>query len=140
MRTAMLWLAVFGAAPVLAGPPPEVMKQALRQAGLSNEQMKKIDELIFAAEKEKLDLRHQLRKARLELGRLLGEEKPDRGAVLELADRMGKLETELRRNHLKLLLDVRSLMTPEQWTQIEAQHFRWKKKQGAEELPREPER
>ncbi len=142
MRTAIMWLAmlILPSAPALAGPPPEVMKQALRQAGLSAEQITQIDKIIFEAEKAKLELRHQLEKARLEMGQLLGAEKPDRRAVLELADKMGRLESELRKNHLKLLLDVRALMTSEQWTQIEAQHFRWKKKQQAADLPEEPER
>lgn len=134
MKTLIVWLAVlfWPAMGVLADPPPEVIKHALRQAGLSTEQIKKIDEIFFAAEREKLELRHRLQQARLELSERLGAERPDRQAVMELAERIGRLETELRKNRLGLLLDIRAQMTPEQWAQIESRRFHWlKERQGA---------
>jgi Spy/CpxP family protein refolding chaperone len=51
---------------------------------------------------------------RLEMRERLGEEAPDRDAVMELADRIGAAETALDKHRLATLLEIRALLTPTQ--------------------------
>jgi Spy/CpxP family protein refolding chaperone len=128
-----LWWAGLGH----AGPPPEIMRRALLDAGLSREQVARIQDIIFQAEKEKVELKYRLESARLELQRLLEVAQPDKKAVFEKLEQIGRLEVELRKNRLGLMLDIRALMTPEQWEKVEKFHRVWMKDKYEKEREQE---
>ncbi len=122
-------LAVFVALSLLAlplaalarpgGPPPAVMKKIMKDIGLTDSQIKQIEELHFKAEREKLDLRHELAKARLDLQQLMNAAQPDQGAIFGQLDRIGAIQVKQKKNRVGLMLQIRKLMTPEQWQKME---------------------
>lgn len=58
--------------------------------------------------------RSQLHKAHRDLRAMLQQDSPDETEVLEQAEAIGKLETEHRKQTLRTLLTIQSLLTPEQ--------------------------
>ncbi|HOX44130.1 MAG TPA: periplasmic heavy metal sensor [Myxococcota bacterium] len=108
------------AGPGKGGPPPAVMKKIMKDVGLSDGQIKQIEELHFKAEREKLEIRYELEKARLELQQLMIAAQPEQGAVFSQLDKIGAVQTRLKKNRVGLMLQIRKLMTPEQWQKMEA--------------------
>ena len=105
--------------PLPMGPPLH-SKKILRDAGLSEEQIKQVEALRYEADKQKLDIHHGLGKARLELRRLMDGDKPEESAVFAQLDQVGALDTQMKKNRIGLLLKVRGLMTPAQWEKLQA--------------------
>lgn len=111
-------------------PPPHVMKKIMRDAGLSGAQIKQVESLHFEAERERVDIHHELAKARLELQRLLSADAPDDSAVFAQVDKIGALDTRLKKNRIGLLLKVRRLMTPEQWEKMQMARAAFRMRRG----------
>ena len=59
-------------------------------------------------------LRSQMHQARRDLRAMLQQESPDERAVLAQSEVLGGLETEHRKQSLRTLLTIQSLLTPEQ--------------------------
>jgi len=109
------------------GPPPEVMKQVLKDAGLSDQQIRRLENLRLEAEKQALDIRHEMQKERLELARLMQAEKPDRNAIFKQLEKISALQLQLKKNRVGSLLDARAEMTPEQWEKVQKIFFEMKR-------------
>jgi Spy/CpxP family protein refolding chaperone len=101
------------------GPPPAVMKKIAHDIGLNDDQIKKIENAGFLADQEKLDLRHEIEKNRLEIRHLMSADKPDEGAIYSLLDKIGALQTKVKKNRVGLMLKIRSMVTKEQWEKLE---------------------
>jgi len=110
------------------GPPPEVMKQVLKDAGLSDQQIRRLETLRLEAEKQALDIRHEIQKERLELTRLMQAEKPDRNAIFKQLEKISALQLQLKKNRVGSLLDARAEMTPEQWDKVQKIFFELKQR------------
>jgi Spy/CpxP family protein refolding chaperone len=106
------------------------MKKIMRDAGLSGAQIKQVESLHFEAERERVDIHHELAKARLELQRLLSADAPDDSAVFAQVDKIGALDTRLKKNRIGLLLKVRRLMTPEQWEKMQMARAAFRMRRG----------
>lgn len=113
-------LVVLSAAAALAGPPPAAIRQFAREIGLSDDQIRKLDELHYLAEKEKVDIRAELDKARLELRHLMSQEKPNEAAVFGMVEKIGAIRVRMEKNRVGLMLKVKALMTPAQWEKLES--------------------
>ncbi len=125
--TGLLLLSPLAWAQARRGMSPAVMKQTLReQVGLNDEQIEQIEQLRHQADRARLDLRHAVEEVRLDIERAMQADRPDEKAVLAHIDRLGELETRLKKNRIGLMLDIRKLLTPEQWQKMEALHARHK--------------
>ncbi len=113
-------LMVLSAAAALAGPPPAAIRQFAREIGLSDDQIRKLDELHYLAEKEKVDIRAELDKARLELRHLMSQDKPNESAVFGMVEKIGAIRVRMQKNRVGLMLKVKALMTPAQWEKLES--------------------
>jgi Spy/CpxP family protein refolding chaperone len=82
---------------------------------------KKVDELVYEAEKRAIGLRADAERAGLELHHALDQDVPDADVVLKQLDKVGQLETELRKLWMKARLDAGKLLTPEQRERL--RHF-----------------
>lgn len=119
------------------GMSPAMMKQTLReQVGLNDEQIAEIEQLRYAADRARLDLRHAIEKVRLDLERAMQAEQPDKQAVFAQVDRLGELETRLKKNRIGLMLDIRKLLTPAQWQKMEALHAKHKMRRRSRRMRR----
>jgi hypothetical protein len=109
--------------PVLAfaNPPMEAAKNKnkMREIGLNDQQIEKVQELKFKADRERIDIRSELDKAHLDMQQLLSVDKPNEAAVFTQIEKIGAIETRLKKNLFGSMLEARKLMTPEQWEKIE---------------------
>ncbi len=104
----------------MRGHNPAMMKQVMKNAGVTDAQIKKIQDLHFAADKEQIDLRHLVQKERLDLKQLLAADKPGKSAVFAKLDKIGALQTKLKKNRVGLALSIRAIVGPEIWEKLEA--------------------
>lgn len=103
-----------GLAAVAAGPfrTPET----LRELGLSPEQSRALADLRYAHRAKMIEERAALEAKSLELRRELDKEKPDGTLVLRLVDDVSALRARMARERMAHQLEVRKVLTPEQWT------------------------
>lgn len=99
--------------------PPVVKKKVLRELGVDSEQIKKIEELAYRADREKLDIKHELQKAHLDLQHLMSADQPNEAAVFKMIEKISGLELKLKKNRVGLMLKIRKLLTREQWEKLE---------------------
>ncbi len=84
------------------------------ELGLPDATRKKIADLVYEAKKQGIALRADLEQAKLELHRLMEQDKPDTEAILKQFDKVGQVKNELAKLRLRTMLQVQQLLTPEQ--------------------------
>ncbi len=99
--------------------PPVLRKRIMRELGLNNDQIKKIEELTYRADREKLDIRYELQKSHLDLRHLMSADAPNEAAVFSMIEKISGLELKLKKNRVGLMLKIRKLLTREQWEKLE---------------------
>jgi Spy/CpxP family protein refolding chaperone len=90
------------------------MEEKIDALNLDDATRSTIDQAINAGRLAQDDRRNQLHKAHRDLRAMLQQDSPDATAVLAQAEAIGKLETEHRKQTLRTLLTIQSLLTPEQ--------------------------
>jgi Spy/CpxP family protein refolding chaperone len=95
-------------------PLDDLLERHAERLGLDAETLASIRAVEDASHPEHERLADALHALRREMREKLGEDAPDREAVMALADRIGAAETELDKHRLSTLLEIRSLLTPEQ--------------------------
>jgi Spy/CpxP family protein refolding chaperone len=122
----------------LAGPRgghPAMMKKALKdKVGLSDAQIDQIQKLQYQADRDKLDIEHEMRKARLDLEQAMQAERPDRAKIFGQLDKLGQIETQMKKNRVGLMLEIRKLVSPEQWQKMEELHAEHKMQRRARRM------
>jgi Spy/CpxP family protein refolding chaperone len=79
----------------------------------------RVDEILDRAREEQRALRPQLREAHEQLQALLKDTEASEDAVLAQADKVGALRTEAHRQKLRTLLELRGVLSAEQWEQLQ---------------------
>ena len=109
------------------GVPPAMMKKVLKEkVGLNDQQIQKISQLQYQADREKLDIHHEIQKTRLDLEHQMQADKPSKAKVFAQIEKVGALETRLKKNRVSLMLEIRKLVTTEQWQKMEELHAKRK--------------
>lgn len=88
--------------------------QARETLGLNQDQAARIEELSYNTQKELIRLQSEAQQAQLELQRLMQSDNPDRQSVMNQAERLGQLQTEMRKLRLQQRLEIQQILTPEQ--------------------------
>jgi Spy/CpxP family protein refolding chaperone len=83
-------------------------------AGMGAAETARIKELVYEAQKQSITLSADLERAVLDLHHMMAQDKPDADAVLKQMDKAGQLKTELKKVHVRLMLEATKSMTPEQ--------------------------
>lgn len=100
-------------------PGPDLLRLA-QQVGLSDKQVDQIKKISFAANRALIGLEAKVKVARLDLHEAMESDTPPaEGKVLGLIDRLGKLETELKKNRVLMMLRVRRTMGIKQWRKLQ---------------------
>jgi Spy/CpxP family protein refolding chaperone len=120
-----------GAGPQMRGERPEPPGQGgalrdlrvpsqeeLKQLGLSDAQREQIKAIREEEQKQMKQPEADVRTAEGELRTLVESENPDAGAIDAQVERIGALRTAILKARLTALLGVRSVLTPEQRTQL----------------------
>ena len=130
MRAAGLLLAAAGALGALAlraaaEPPPgasrerrpsldRMLERDAGRLGLDAATRGRVREIADAARAASEPLERRRDELHREMRTLLDQDEPELDAVMDQAERIGALDTELRKRHLAALLEIRALLTPAQ--------------------------
>lgn len=110
-----------------------LLRPEVRQKfNITDEQVQKIKDLQYNADRRKIELESQAKLAKLDLKRLLQENRPDRAKVLEQVDAVAKAKTELGRLKVETHLSMREVLTDDQINKIktELQQRKWGRGHG----------
>ncbi len=94
------------------------MVQAL---SLSADQQKRMNDVFQQARLQLIDLKANVEKQNVLLEPMLDANPPDTTRVLAQIDRVAQARAELEKTNAKMLLGIRSVLTPEQWTKLQAE-------------------
>lgn len=122
--------ALLSAAPAFAEPPPppgdddptdiamsefDDVADALK---LTPDQRTKVRQLVYDANQARVDIRARSAKAQMELRHLLAADTLDEKAALKAVDTLNAAEADLRRSRVQLVIQLRKVVTAEQWKQL----------------------
>ena len=98
------------------GPPPieDVMERHAAELGLDDATRAAIHEIAAHSRVVERPLEEQVRTLQEQMRKLLDAGSPSLDDVMQSADRIGAAETELRKQRLRTMLEVRALLSPEQ--------------------------
>lgn len=108
-------------AAVVGAEPRGISAEVAERAGISPELVREIDRLTTEANVELDALRKKHRSAQQALERLLRAAQPPEDVVLTQIERVGTAETEIRKNRVRLMLQVRRLLGPELWSNLQVE-------------------
>lgn len=91
------------------------MSEKLNLTDRQKEQMADVHE---KAQRRMIPIRSGLAEARLDLRKLMRDESPNQAQIDSAIDRMAKLRADAQKAHVAARLEARSLLTPEQRTQM----------------------
>jgi len=98
-----------------AGPPPiEGIIAHAEELGLDESTVEALAVLAESERSESEALLADLEAAHEDLRALLDAETPDEAAILQQAELIGSVETDLRKTQLRSMLQLRALLSPEQ--------------------------
>lgn len=113
-------IAAEGLRPAAGMPPgkwwsrPEIVKQL----GLTKEQRDKLDEIFRSTASTLIDLKGDVEKRTIDLRGQLDQEQLNRQAIQAAATRLNEARGKLFERELMMLVDMRGVLTPEQWNQF----------------------
>jgi len=128
------------------GPPPgppfsDVLERYADELGLDADTLARIHSIAEKSRQAEQPLADQLRSLHQGMREMLEAEAPKFDDVMQQADRIGALETELRKARLATMLEIRGLLSPEQRQKLvqlfEARKQHWREHRG--EAPGEPQ-
>ena len=96
------------------GSPEKFFQQHADRLGLTDDTLEQIRAIANAAKSETGRLRQPIQEARTVMRELLMLESPDEALIMEQVEKIGVLHTALRKHRIKVLLQIRALLTPAQ--------------------------
>jgi periplasmic protein CpxP/Spy len=94
--------------------------QTAQKVGLSADQQKKMDDIFQQNRLKLIDLNAALQKQEEVMRPLMEAEQPDEGKILAQIDAIAQARAELEKGNARMLLGIRQVMTPDQWTKLKA--------------------
>jgi len=98
--------------------PPDLLKVAHKQIGLTDDQAAKLKTEIQTAQERIADLEQRRQDEMQALVNLLKQEHPEEKAVLDESDKVSNLETEVKQTHLVMLVRIKNMLTVEQQAKL----------------------
>lgn len=100
------------------GPDGGLLREHADALGLDQETRETIRTIVAESHEASEELRDELRGLHREMKGLLSQDVPDEDAVMQLADRIGVVETSLHKRRLAAMLRIRAELTPEQRAEL----------------------
>lgn len=98
--------------------PFGLISKNAHRLGLEGEQLAAVQAVVDAARARHEALVEKLEAEQQRMHDLLSQPTPDAADVMAEAGAMGGLETEIHKNHLKAIMDIRALLTPAQRAEL----------------------
>ena len=91
----------------------------IEQLGLSADQRKNLEDILQQHRLRLIDLDAALQREEVTLEPLVSAQPPDDAKVTAQIDRVAQARAELEKANSRMLWQVRRVLTPEQWTQLQ---------------------
>ena len=104
------------------GPPGKWWSDPrfVQMLGLTPDQQKRMDDVFNGNRLKLIDLSAALHKEEALLEPLLAADRPDQPKILLQIDRVAQARAELEKANGRMLLGLRTVLTPEQWKRLQA--------------------
>jgi periplasmic protein CpxP/Spy len=92
----------------------------VQKLGLTADQQKKMDGIVEQSRLKLIDLSAALQKQEVIMQPLIEAEQPDEPKILSQIDKIAQARAELEKANARMLLQVRSVLTQDQWKKLQA--------------------
>lgn len=92
-----------------------------QKIGLTADQQKKMDDIFQQSRLQLIDLRANLEKEEVMMEPMLAANPPDTNKVMAQIDKTAQARAELEKANARMLLGIRNVLTPDQWTKLQAE-------------------
>jgi Spy/CpxP family protein refolding chaperone len=99
-------------------PAREPQADLRRRLNLTDEQARRVEQVMAGFRSRTEQLRINLARARLDAREALLQATPDRARLDTIARRIGELEGQLTQARFGMLLELKTILTPEQWSRV----------------------
>jgi Spy/CpxP family protein refolding chaperone len=98
----------------------------VQQIGITPEQQKKMDDILQQSRLQLIDLKANVERQEVLLRPMLDANPPDTAQVLAQVDKLAQARADLEKANARMLLGIRTVLTPDQWTKLQAhrEHMR----------------
>ena len=93
----------------------------IQKLTLTPDQQKRMDDILQQSRLQLVDLRANVEKQELLMEPMLAANPPDTNKVLAQIDHTAQARAELEKALAKMLLSIRTVLTPDQWTKLQAE-------------------
>ncbi|MGD0444637.1 MAG: Spy/CpxP family protein refolding chaperone [Edaphobacter sp.] len=127
------------------GPPGIWWHNAdlVQKLTLTPDQQKRMDDILQQNRAQLMDLRANLEKQESLMGPMLSADQPDTNKILAQIDHTVQARAELEKANARMLLGIRNILTPDQWSKLQAaerenrrMHMRFGEAPGGQGNPR----
>ncbi|SNS21344.1 protein refolding chaperone Spy/CpxP family [Granulicella rosea] len=88
---------------------------------LTPEQQKKMSDIFESSRIQLIDAHANVEKAEVPMQSMLAANPPETSKVLAQIDKIAQARAELEKANAKMLLGIRGVLTPDQWTKLQAE-------------------
>jgi Spy/CpxP family protein refolding chaperone len=92
----------------------------IQQIGITPEQQKKMDDILQQHRLQLIDLKANVERQQVLLEPMLDANPPDTPQVLAQIDKLVQARADLEKTNARMLLGIRTVLTPDQWTKLRA--------------------
>jgi Spy/CpxP family protein refolding chaperone len=92
----------------------------IQKLNLTPDQQKRMDDILQQNRTQLTDLRSNLEKQESQMGPMLSADQPDTNKILAQIDHTAQARAELEKAHARMLLSIRTVLTPDQWSKLQA--------------------
>ena len=113
-----------GMRPVVRIGPPGIWwhnPDLIQKLALTPDQQKRMDDILQQSRLQLVDLRANVEKQELLMEPMLAANPPDTNKILAQIDHTAQARAELEKANAKMLLGIRNVLTPDQWTKLQAE-------------------
>lgn len=93
----------------------------IQKLTLTPDQQKRMDDILQQSRLQLIDLRANVEKQELLMEPMLAANPPDTNKILAQIDRTAQARAELEKANAKMLLGIRNVLTPDQWTKLQTE-------------------
>jgi Spy/CpxP family protein refolding chaperone len=93
----------------------------VQKLALTPDQQKRMDDILQQSRLQLVDLRANVEKQELLMGPMLAANPPDTNKILAQIDHTAQARAELEKANAKMLLGIRNVLTPDQWTKLQTE-------------------
>ena len=93
----------------------------IQKLTLTPDQQKRMDDIFQQSRLQLIDLKAAVEKEEVVLQPMLADNPPDTNKVLAQIDRTAQARADLEKANAKMLLGIRGVLTPDQWTKLQAE-------------------